>query len=102
MNMTSLELADNIAALVVAICYKDYLTPEEAFNILEGKRKVVFSPTRQDKEDMYWLRMVHGLTYAAIGDLYGINYNRTFKIIKNFKLSKKETLQGGNLSKVKG
>lgn len=96
MRITSLDLADNISALATAICSDKFLTVEEAFAIVE-RRKTKFSPTLNDKEDMYNFKK-EGMTYRAIGEMYGMHYDNVFKIIKNYK-RKKETLQGGNLTK---
>lgn len=95
--ITSLDLADNISALTIAICNAEYLTPERAFRVLEGIKTEYFSDEK-DKEDMYKFRQ-EGMTYSAIGEMYGMHYNNVFKIIKNYK-RKKETKQGGNLCKV--
>jgi len=83
----NLDLHDSISALTIAICYQNYITPEEAFGILEGKKKLTFCPTEKDREDMCKLRD-QGMTYKQIGNLYGIDYTRTFKFIKNYKIKK--------------
>lgn len=100
MNITATDTSHNTAALALAICYQNYIIPEEALNIIEGKGG--FKLTEEDKEDMYKLKQ-EGLTYAEIGKMYGYTDTRVYKIIKRYKEDnrKKETLQGGNLSKVK-
>ena len=100
MKLTATDTNYNTAALVLAICYQNYITPEEALNIVEGGQG--FKLTEQDKEDMYKLKE-EGLTYTEIGKMYGYTDTRVYKIIKRYKEKyKKETLQGGNLSKVSG
>lgn len=95
MSETSWDLRENITALTIAICYQDFLLPEAAFCILSGES---YKLTDKDKEDMLKLRE-EGYSYTEIGKLYGYVDTRVYKIIKRYK-AKKETLQGGNLSKV--
>lgn len=98
MKLTAADTSYNTAALVLAITYKHYITPEAAFQLLEVNN--IHKVTDQDKEDMLKLRE-QGLSYSKIAQLYGLTDSNVYKKLRDY-MAKKETLQGGNLSKVNG
>ena len=89
---------ENIIALHLAIEHNK--PPEIAFKILDkmldkGKKFKFtnkfynYNWTLEDAEDMQKLKK-EGLSYGAIGELYGISNSATIHILKKYGLYKKE------------
>lgn len=65
---------ENWRALIVAILYKNEITPEEAFDILENG-------PREDIRGCVVLKQA-GLSYREIGSFYGISRQAAFKRVQ--------------------
>jgi DNA-binding CsgD family transcriptional regulator len=89
MNKKVVKMNENWCALCVAILKN--VTPEQAFDCLDGKLKNTnfnHGITEQDILDMIELKKNY--TYAEIGEMYGISENAVFKRMKRY-LEPKET-----------
>ncbi len=81
--LSVLELAENYCALAVAIL--THSTPERSFELLEkgaGKRTYRSDITEEDIKDM--IKLKEGMTYKAIGELYGLSECVAWRKMKNY------------------
>jgi len=78
MDENALDFSYNISALAIAILRNDVFIPEQAFAILYGGK---YRLTDDDTRDMIALKEA-GLSYKAIGDIYGLYQGAIFYRIK--------------------
>lgn len=71
---------------VLAVCIFQKCTPEQAFQLFETgkKNRTKKGEAMKDAAEMVRLRE-QGMTYAAIGELYGMNKDAVFRRIKRAK-----------------
>jgi ATP-dependent protease Clp ATPase subunit len=77
-------MKENYYALL--ICILRPLTIEQSFNIMEGKVTKVQNKwiRKDDVEDMIRMKQ-YGMTYKAIGKLFGLKKDAVHKRIKRYK-----------------
>lgn len=81
-------MEDNWIALGIAILAPKYITPEQAFAMLNKvpkpkKHKVNKQINNKDILDMIELKKTH--TYQEIGLMYGMTYTAIYRRIKRYK-----------------
>lgn len=85
---------ENWYALIIASQFP--VTVEQAFQILDagkritGRKEKYVKLTNEDLLEMERLR-VQGLTYRAIGEMYGMSMNATFRRLKTFRKKVKKS-----------
>ena len=85
-------LKENFYALLLALYSPVYLTPEKAFEYLEGGSRVpgrnswkTHHLTDEDTADM--IRMRETMTYRAIAEVYGVDVHCVYSRIRNASAS---------------
>lgn len=74
----------NYYALILSIL-KTW-TPEQSFLYLETgimDRKAFTKTTKEEEQEMLWWYDIQGLTYKAIGEMFGMNHVNVFRKIQN-------------------
>lgn len=76
---------------VFLICILKPVTIEQGFDLLDGKISKVqnTSISRSDVEDMIRMKQ-QGMTHRAIGELYGLSEEATYRRIKRYKEARYE------------
>lgn len=83
--MSCWELRYNIAALAIAMIREDIYSAEDAFKILESKKKETCKKVdAEDIKEMIGLKK-QGMTYKQIGELFGMSKHAVYKRIKKYK-----------------
>jgi hypothetical protein len=77
-------MEENYYALL--ICILKPVTIEQSFDLWEGRTSRVrnISITKADVEDMVKMKQ-KGMTYSAIGELYGLTKEATYRRIKRYR-----------------